>query len=236
MKPEHLRSIRLTQGVGDPETGGCWMAALTVYEGSEWSEHPDCVCPVIAGMCIAINDLISSDEERGRIIGPMLFDPIGTAGNEQDKQERIKILIRDSFHIFFTDPMEKLRLGQYIDKVKNIDPISCPHYASTLIENIQWIRRPFPDTLYHKFCILTESIYQAIQDWRFRKNLVDTYHWAIRTSTFIACRSAVLYNNNNGYVEKRLIPTLKKLLAVGNKIPIEPAFDERDMKKCLQVV
>ncbi|MEQ8770078.1 MAG: hypothetical protein RIB60_06170 [Phycisphaerales bacterium] len=76
---DELRVTKLVKGVGNPETGGCWMAALTMYTGQEWSDHPDCVCPVVQALCIRINDMLPSDAERARLIGPRLYDPIGTA-------------------------------------------------------------------------------------------------------------------------------------------------------------
>ena len=73
-----MKPIKLVAGLGDQETGGCWMSALSLYAGEAWSDHPNCVDPSISSLCIAANDLLTDDESRGRIIGPRLLDPIGT--------------------------------------------------------------------------------------------------------------------------------------------------------------
>ena len=70
--------IKLVHGKGSPETGGCWMSALSKYSGERWSDHPDCVCPLIASLCIKLNDMLPSDKARGEVIGPHLLEPIGT--------------------------------------------------------------------------------------------------------------------------------------------------------------
>ena len=70
--------IKLTRGEGDPETGGCWMAALSIYSNDSWSDHPACVHIDLVRIAQAINDAISSDGARGRIIGPHILEPVGT--------------------------------------------------------------------------------------------------------------------------------------------------------------
>lgn len=70
--------MRLTKGSGSPATGGCWMVAVQRYTENEgWHDHPECVCPVIRGLCIEMNDRLP-DGDRERIIGPHLFAPVGT--------------------------------------------------------------------------------------------------------------------------------------------------------------
>ena len=98
-----IPSIKLTSGLGSPETGGCWMTAISVYEESSWSDQPECVDKPIRQLCIKINDLLSSDKVRGEIIGPRLFDPIGTSGNPEFTKKRIEILVDAAVNIW--EPM-----------------------------------------------------------------------------------------------------------------------------------
>lgn len=76
--------VRLTHGKGTPQSGGCWMSALSVYAGHEWSDHPECVCPIIRDLAIMINDWLPTDKDRGEIIGPVILEPIGTASDDVD--------------------------------------------------------------------------------------------------------------------------------------------------------
>ena len=76
--------MKLVKGKGAPGVGACYMSAINYYvtNGETWSDQPECVSPVIRSLCIQLNDMCESDEERERLIGPHLFDPVGTAGDE----------------------------------------------------------------------------------------------------------------------------------------------------------
>jgi hypothetical protein len=55
------------------------MSALAWYYGQkEWTDEAECVCPTIRALCIRVNDWLPTDEDRERVIGPILFEPMGT--------------------------------------------------------------------------------------------------------------------------------------------------------------
>ena len=68
------------------------MSAIRYYETgcdtARWSDHPECVSPVVRSLCIALNDRLPSDAERERVIGPHLFTPLGTLGDLALEQRR----------------------------------------------------------------------------------------------------------------------------------------------------
>ena len=71
--------MKLVQGSGSVEDGACWMSALAWYAGQEkWTDNAECVDPMIRHLCIAVNDRLYSDEDRERVIGPIIFAPMGT--------------------------------------------------------------------------------------------------------------------------------------------------------------
>lgn len=73
--------MKLVVGAGSPTTGACWMSAVNWYvKGgkSVWTDHPECVDPLIASLCISLNDR-TPNGEREALIGPHLFAPVGTA-------------------------------------------------------------------------------------------------------------------------------------------------------------
>ena len=70
--------MKLVKGSGSPDKGACWMSAISWYAGENWNDMPDCVCPIIWHVCVCANDLMRSDEEREREIGPVIFDVVGT--------------------------------------------------------------------------------------------------------------------------------------------------------------
>lgn len=90
-----MKSIRLCYGEGSrKEAKACWMSAVHYYTSKRgWSDQPKCVSPVIAELCVELNDSLSSDKARGRIIGPHLFAPVGTKTNYEDEKRRFNLCL-----------------------------------------------------------------------------------------------------------------------------------------------
>ena len=88
--------LKLVRGKGSPETGGCWMSALSKYSNESWSDHPDCVCPVIRELCVSVNDMLPDDASRGRVIGPHILEPVGTRTDDKSVIEKRRWLLVDA--------------------------------------------------------------------------------------------------------------------------------------------
>jgi len=62
------------------------MSVIQYYQSGcdpkAWSDQPECVDPVIRALAIRLNDACRSDAEREALIGPYLFDPLGTNEGE----------------------------------------------------------------------------------------------------------------------------------------------------------
>lgn len=67
------------------------MVAASMYAGEGWHDHPSCVPPTIRKLAIAANDLLP-DGERERIIGPVLFEPLGRDMSDAAEVERAQII------------------------------------------------------------------------------------------------------------------------------------------------
>ena len=83
IQPERLawlESATLDYGAHAGLEGGvCAMEAAAFIAGEPWSDHPQCVCPVIAAFCRSWNDTLGDD--RNRILKPLIPLVIGTRGN-----------------------------------------------------------------------------------------------------------------------------------------------------------
>jgi hypothetical protein len=66
---------------GSPEEGMCAMEAVAWLTGEPHSDTPECVCPTIATFVRRWNDDLP-EEDRTRILRPLLPDMIGTRGNK----------------------------------------------------------------------------------------------------------------------------------------------------------
>ena len=84
--------VRLSHGSHREGVGvGCAMEAISAINGGRWTDHPECVCPVITAFVIVFNDLLPSDELRSKYLAPRLLTPIGTRGTLKDEIARAKI-------------------------------------------------------------------------------------------------------------------------------------------------
>jgi hypothetical protein len=72
----------------DFETGACIMEAVAYVTGEPWSDHPACACPVITTFMISWNDALLSDEERTRLLLPLIPKIVGTRGSEALESRR----------------------------------------------------------------------------------------------------------------------------------------------------
>jgi hypothetical protein len=66
-----------------PEDGGvvaCAMEAAAYIAGEPWSDHPECVCPVIAAFMRSWNDALP-DTDRTALLLPLIPKTIGTRGS-----------------------------------------------------------------------------------------------------------------------------------------------------------
>jgi hypothetical protein len=68
--------------------GMCAMEAASYIAGEPWSDHPECVCPVIAAFLRNWNDSLDT-EDRNRLITPALIvKTIGTRGSKELEKRR----------------------------------------------------------------------------------------------------------------------------------------------------
>ena len=84
-----IEKITLKSGAHDPGSQQfCVMEAVAYIAGEPWSDHPECVCPVIAAALRNWNDSLKTDEERDRLLKPLIPHLIGTRGTKDDERRR----------------------------------------------------------------------------------------------------------------------------------------------------
>lgn len=71
----------LDRGTHDPGASMCAMEAAAYIAGEPWSDHPECVCPVIGAFMRSWNDALP-DAERSALLLPLIAKTIGTRGSD----------------------------------------------------------------------------------------------------------------------------------------------------------
>lgn len=93
MEFEDLSSFELKRGNHErPEDGLCVLEAVAWFECGAHSDHPKCVCPVLAHFCRSFNDRL--DQRRQELIPyiPRLANTAGAPDTPDTVQARLRLL------------------------------------------------------------------------------------------------------------------------------------------------
>ena len=60
----------------------CVMEAVAYVAGEPWSDHPACTCPVITAFMVSWNDGLPNDDDRARLLLPLIPALVGTRGSK----------------------------------------------------------------------------------------------------------------------------------------------------------
>lgn len=85
---QKLETVVLKHGSHETPTAGmCLMEAAAYVAGESHSDHPKCVCPVLAAAGRSLNDASNwkDDEQRTRVLKPYLVKFLGTAEASTDE-------------------------------------------------------------------------------------------------------------------------------------------------------
>jgi len=116
--------MKLSSGVGNREAPGSWMAAVSVYANETWSDHPSCVPPVIRRLCIKLNNMLPSDAERGRVIGPVLFLPVGADPSPGAEQERAFLCADRAVRVFAPKALDAVGMTDEAQALRDLQPVT----------------------------------------------------------------------------------------------------------------
>ena len=70
-------------------SGACIMEAVAYVAGEPWSDHPECVSPVIAGFLRSWNDSLPSDADRDRLLRPLIPQVLNTRNPELEQRRGV---------------------------------------------------------------------------------------------------------------------------------------------------
>ncbi len=84
-----IESFNLTSGSHcTPTEGTCLMEAVAYIAGELHSDAPRCACPVLTKFGVSFNDGLRSDEERNRLLRPMVHRLVGTRCCDAHSEQR----------------------------------------------------------------------------------------------------------------------------------------------------
>lgn len=224
--------IKLTSGVGDPETGGCWMAAISVYSGASWGEHPPCVDPIaIRCLCVVCNDLFSSDEARGDAIGPHLLAPVGTATTDAAVNEQRRWHLVDAAVRRFAP--YALRAAGLVTEAERLEALPRVTAVTAAVAGGTARAAATAATYAEAYPAAESASHAACAADRASDTSVATYSAGsaavAAASPRVAADAAV-----DHFAASVLLPVILELCAIGSKAPVEPSCDELALRHAVQ--
>jgi hypothetical protein len=92
MSPVSHQTIKLSKGKhSSPETGACVMELASMLAGESFTDHPQSVCPAIAGFLRSYND--SVDDRRRQDLYPYAAKAVGSRTTPVIERERARRLL-----------------------------------------------------------------------------------------------------------------------------------------------
>jgi hypothetical protein len=91
LEPVTHQTVRLSKGKhSTPEDGACVMELASMLAGEEFTDHPDCVCPVIGSFLRAYNDSVNDDRRQDLYAyASKVVDSRSTSEVERARTERV---------------------------------------------------------------------------------------------------------------------------------------------------
>jgi hypothetical protein len=86
---EKLKTLSLKSGAHSPDSTFCVMEAVAFVAGEEWSDRPQCACPVIGAFLRSWNDGLPSDAERDRLLKDLIPQLVGTRNKDVERKRSL---------------------------------------------------------------------------------------------------------------------------------------------------
>ena len=84
-----LKSLSLKRGSHSPDSLMCVMEAVAFVAGEKWSDAPECACPIISSFMRSWNDALPTDDERDRLLKPLIPRLVNTRNKAAEKKRGI---------------------------------------------------------------------------------------------------------------------------------------------------
>jgi len=106
-----------------PHAGACVMEAVAFIAGEQWSDHPQCVSPVIGAFLRSWNDSLPTDEDRERLLKPLIPKVINTRADAATEGRRSYLALDWMIRTFLPAWLRLAKLTEHADKVAALAPI-----------------------------------------------------------------------------------------------------------------
>ena len=110
-------------GHSGPTEGACVMEAVAYVAGEPWSDHPQCVSPVIGAFLRSWNDSLPTDADRDRLLKPLIPKIINTRSTPAVEEQRSYLALDWTIRTFLPAWLRLAKINDHADKVEALAPI-----------------------------------------------------------------------------------------------------------------
>jgi len=103
--------------------GACIMEAAAYVAGEPWSDHPQCVSPVIGVFLRNWNDSLRSDDERTRLLKPLLPKILSTTADPATEERRSYLSLDWMIRTYLPAWLRLTKLDEHADAIAALAPI-----------------------------------------------------------------------------------------------------------------
>ncbi len=121
-----LREVTLRHGNHSSREGGvCAMEAVAWLVNGMHTDKPACVCPVIGAFMRSWNDALPNDDDRNRLLRPLLPRLIGTAGDAALMTRRAWMATDWLVRVHTVAWLDLAGLGEHAKALRGLPELKC---------------------------------------------------------------------------------------------------------------
>jgi hypothetical protein len=106
-----------------PDAGACILEAVSFVAGEPWSDHPQCVSPVIGAFLRNWNDNLPTDADRERLLKPLIPKIMNTRADAATEERRSYLALDWMIRTFLPAWLRLAKLNDRADAVAGLAPI-----------------------------------------------------------------------------------------------------------------
>jgi hypothetical protein len=106
-----------------PDAGACIMEAVAFVAGEPWSDHPECVSPVIGAFLRNWNDNLPTDADRERLLKPLIPKIMNTRADAATEERRSYLALDWMIRTFLPAWLRLAKLNEHADAVAGLASI-----------------------------------------------------------------------------------------------------------------
>lgn len=123
-----MRAIKLCKGTGNGVDSACLATAAAMMNGEKPTDHPECMCPVIAAFVRPTNDSMPA-HIRSELYGPLVMEVIGTRSTPKIERKRAFMCADFAVRVAVPHALRAINKRDLALNLENLSRVECKKSA-----------------------------------------------------------------------------------------------------------